>query len=135
MVREWSGLILAGGKGARLMPLTSLVPKPLVRVTNVPMIDYSIAHLIYANVKHIVIALVYMGELLEDHVKNNQDFLFHFTLAKCDDVVTNKSDKKIKELAKKAGWPVEVVDERHAQVGPTVIKNLHEYVKQENKNN
>ncbi|GAG91921.1 unnamed protein product [marine sediment metagenome] len=68
-LREWSAIILAGGKGKRLMPLTSLIPKPLVKVTNVPMIDYSIAHLVYADIKHIVIALAYKGELLKDYLK------------------------------------------------------------------
>ncbi|MHA2180161.1 MAG: sugar phosphate nucleotidyltransferase [Promethearchaeota archaeon] len=68
-MREWSAIILAGGKGKRLMPLTSVIPKPLVKVTNVPMIDYSIAHLVYADIKHIVIALAYKGELLKDYLK------------------------------------------------------------------
>jgi NDP-sugar pyrophosphorylase family protein len=68
-VREWSAIILAGGKGSRLMPLTSLIPKPLVKVTNVPMVDYAIAHLIYADIKHITIALAFMGEKVEEHIK------------------------------------------------------------------
>ena len=54
MTREWSAIILAGGKGSRLMPLTAEIPKPLVKVTNKPMVDYSIAHLIYADIKHII---------------------------------------------------------------------------------
>ena len=70
MTREWSAIILAGGKGKRLMPLTSEIPKPLVKVTNKPMIDYSIAHLIYADIKHIILALAYMGEDIKKHVKN-----------------------------------------------------------------
>jgi NDP-sugar pyrophosphorylase family protein len=70
MTREWSAIILAGGKGSRLMPLTSNIPKPLVKVTNKPMVDYSIAHLIYADIKHITLALAYMGEKIEKHVKN-----------------------------------------------------------------
>ncbi|TFG02559.1 MAG: NDP-sugar synthase [Promethearchaeota archaeon] len=70
MTREWSAIILAGGKGSRLMPLTSEIPKPLVKVTNKPMIDYSIAHLIYADIKHIILALAYMGEDIKKHVKN-----------------------------------------------------------------
>ena len=70
MTREWSGIILAGGKGKRLMPLTSEIPKPLVKVTNKPMIDYSIAHLIYADIKHIILALAYMGEDIKKHIKN-----------------------------------------------------------------
>jgi len=70
MSREWSAVVLAGGKGARLMPLTSQVPKPLVKVTNKPMIDYSIAHLIYADIKHIIVALAYQGEKLKKYVES-----------------------------------------------------------------
>ncbi|MFX1344996.1 MAG: sugar phosphate nucleotidyltransferase [Promethearchaeota archaeon] len=69
MTREWSAIILAGGKGKRLMPLTSLIPKPLVKVTNVPMVDYAIAHLVYADIKHIVLALAYQGEILKDYIE------------------------------------------------------------------
>ena len=50
------------------MPLTSLVPKPLVKVTNKPMVDYSIAHLIYADIKHIILALAYKGDVLKEHI-------------------------------------------------------------------
>ncbi len=69
MSREWSAIILAGGKGSRLMPMTSQVPKPLVKVTNKPMVDYSIAHLIFADIKHIILALAYMGEKVKKHVE------------------------------------------------------------------
>ncbi|GAH12267.1 unnamed protein product [marine sediment metagenome] len=69
MTREWSAIVLAGGKGKRLMPLTSLIPKPLVKVTNVPMVDYAIAHLIYADIKHIVLALAYKGEILKKYIE------------------------------------------------------------------
>jgi len=68
-MREWSAIILAGGKGSRLMPLTSLIPKPLVKVTNKAMVDYSIAHLIFADIKHIILALAYMGKELKEYVE------------------------------------------------------------------
>ncbi|MFW9998660.1 MAG: sugar phosphate nucleotidyltransferase [Candidatus Hodarchaeota archaeon] len=68
-MREWSAIILAGGKGKRLMPLTSLIPKPLVKVTNVPMVDYAIAHLVYADIKHIILALAYMGKEMKDYIE------------------------------------------------------------------
>jgi NDP-sugar pyrophosphorylase family protein len=68
-LREWSAIILAGGKGKRLMPLTSLIPKPLVKVTNIPMVDYAISHLVYAGIKHIVLALAYMGKEMEEYIK------------------------------------------------------------------
>ena len=51
------------------MPLTSQIPKPLVKVTNKPMVDYSIAHLIYAGIKHIVLALAYMGDTLKEYLE------------------------------------------------------------------
>lgn len=66
---DWSAIILAGGKGTRLMPLTSEFPKPLVKVTNVPMVDYAIAHLIYADIKHIIIALKHKGKTLKDYLE------------------------------------------------------------------
>ena len=69
MTREWSAIILAGGKGSRLMPLTAEIPKPLVKVTNKPMVDYSIAHLIYADIKHIILALAYMGDRLKEYIE------------------------------------------------------------------
>jgi NDP-sugar pyrophosphorylase family protein len=68
-LKEWSAIILAGGKGSRLMPLTSEVPKPLVKVTNKPMVDYSIAHLIYADIKHIILALAYQGKEIKEHIE------------------------------------------------------------------
>lgn len=69
MTREWSAVVLAGGKGKRLMPLTSQIPKPLVKVTNVPMVDYAIAHLVYADIKHIILALAYKGEILKEYLE------------------------------------------------------------------
>ena len=69
-MKEWSAIILAGGKGTRLMPLTSEVPKPLVKVTNKAMVDYSIAHLMYADIKHIILALAYKGEPLKKYIES-----------------------------------------------------------------
>ena len=69
MTRDWSAIVLAGGKGNRLMPLTSLIPKPLVKVSNVPMVDYAIAHLVHAGIKHIILALAYQGEVIKDYIK------------------------------------------------------------------
>ena len=52
------------------MPLTSMVPKPLVKVTNKPMVDYSIAHLIYADIKYIILALAYMGKKMKKYIES-----------------------------------------------------------------
>ena len=69
MTIEFCAVILAGGIGKRLQPLTSIIPKPLVKVTNKPMIDYAINHVKYAGIKHIIIALAHRGNLLKEHLE------------------------------------------------------------------
>jgi len=66
---EWSAIVPAGGLGKRLSPLTSELPKPLVKICNVPLIDFSISHLIYAGIKHIIVSLAHKGEEIQKHLE------------------------------------------------------------------
>ena len=52
-------VILAGGLGKRLHPLTKSIPKPLAPVNNVPFLDYIIQLLIDNNFKKILILVGY----------------------------------------------------------------------------
>ena len=49
------GIIMAGGKGTRLAPLTKIINKHLLPIYNKPMIYYSLSTLIYAGVKEVLI--------------------------------------------------------------------------------
>lgn len=57
-------LILVGGFGTRLRPLTLTLPKPLVPFANEPMILHQIEALVKAGVKHIVLAVNYRPEIM-----------------------------------------------------------------------
>lgn len=63
------GLILVGGYGTRLRPLTLSVPKPLVEFCNRPMILHQIEALAEAGVTDIVLAVNYRPEVMVDTLK------------------------------------------------------------------
>ena len=60
-------VLMAGGKGERLRPLTETTPKPLVMVGDKCIIDYNIDNLIAYGVKHLNVTVNYLGEQLEEH--------------------------------------------------------------------
>lgn len=62
-------VLMAGGKGERLRPLTEKTPKPLLPVGDKAIIDHNIDRLIKYGVKHINVTVNYLGEQLEEHFK------------------------------------------------------------------
>lgn len=60
-------VLMAGGKGERLRPLTDKTPKPLVKVGDKCIIDYNIDRLIEFGVKHLNVTVNYLGEQIEEH--------------------------------------------------------------------
>jgi dTDP-glucose pyrophosphorylase len=66
-------VLMAGGKGKRLMPLTKNTPKPLLKIGEKPIIEYNIDRLIQYGVKNINISINYLGEQLVDYFKDGAD--------------------------------------------------------------
>lgn len=62
------GIIMAGGQGSRLMPLTATRPKPMVEVLGRPVIDYVKDAMVEAGIEEIVVTTGYRGEQLQSHV-------------------------------------------------------------------
>lgn len=60
-------VLMAGGKGERLRPLTEKTPKPLVKVGDKCIIDYNIDNLIEFGVKYLNVTINYLAEQLEEH--------------------------------------------------------------------
>lgn len=66
-------VLMAGGKGERLRPLTEKIPKPLLNVGEKCIIDYNIDRLIKYGVQHINVTVNYLGEQIEEHFVNPRD--------------------------------------------------------------
>lgn len=62
-------VLMAGGKGERLRPLTEKTPKPLLKVGDKCIIDHNIDRLISYGVKNVSVTVNYLGEQLEEHFK------------------------------------------------------------------
>ena len=60
-------VLMAGGKGERLRPLTEKTPKPLIKVGDKAIIDYNIDRLISYGLKHINVTINYLGDQIEEH--------------------------------------------------------------------
>lgn len=60
-------VMMAGGKGERLRPLTEKTPKPLLPVGDKAIIDHNVDRLIYYGVKNISVTVNYLKEQIEEH--------------------------------------------------------------------
>ncbi|MFI8770442.1 sugar phosphate nucleotidyltransferase [Streptomyces sp. NPDC053792] len=60
-------ILLVGGKGTRLRPLTVNTPKPMVPAAGVPFLTHQLARARAAGVEHIVLATSYLAEVFEPH--------------------------------------------------------------------
>ena len=67
-------MILAAGVGSRLRPLTDEIPKALVDVGGVPMIERVVRRLQAAGVTEIVVNLFHLGDRIVEFLASKQDF-------------------------------------------------------------
>lgn len=67
-------IILAGGKGTRLAPYTTVLPKPLMPVDDRPILDIVIRQLIRHGITEIIISVGYLAELLEAYFQDGSKF-------------------------------------------------------------
>lgn len=70
-------VIMAGGKGTRLRPLTEKIPKPLLPVGGKPILEHNIDRLRHFGVDDIWISLHYLGEQIEAYFGNGQQRNMH----------------------------------------------------------
>ncbi len=65
-------VIMAGGKGTRLMPHTQNLPKPMVLVAGKPMLEHIIERGKLEGFNHFVLAIHHLGHIIEAHFGNGE---------------------------------------------------------------
>ena len=63
-------VIMAGGRGQRLLPLTEHTPKPLLFVGNKPIIEHNIDRLAFYGIDDFWISINYLGDMIEAYFKD-----------------------------------------------------------------
>ena len=69
-----SAILLVGGMGTRLMPLTSKTPKPMLQVAGVPFTEHQIRKAAQTGISEIVLATSYKAELFEPYFGDGAKF-------------------------------------------------------------
>ena len=65
-------IILAGGRGKRLRPITDYVPKPLIPIRNIPIIEWQIKYLKKFGISEIIVCSGYKTKMIENYLKNKK---------------------------------------------------------------
>jgi len=65
-------IILAGGRGKRLRPITDYVPKPLIPIKNIPIIEWQIKYLKKFGITEVIICSGYKTKMIENYLNNKK---------------------------------------------------------------
>ena len=69
-----AAVVMAGGEGRRLRPITDRLPKPMVPVAGRPILERIVLHLVGYGVKRIYISVNYMAEVITGHFGDGSRF-------------------------------------------------------------
>lgn len=72
-------IIMAGGVGSRLKPLTDNTPKPLLRVGKKPIVEYNIDQLQRYGIKNVCFSIKYLGNQIIDYFKDGSERSMNIT--------------------------------------------------------
>ncbi|MEY3714567.1 MAG: hypothetical protein RJB59_370 [Actinomycetota bacterium] len=75
------GILLVGGKGTRLAPLTNNTPKPMLRVAGKPVTEHQIVKARNSGITELVLATSYLAEVFEPYFGDGSEFGISITYA------------------------------------------------------
>src|SRR5438094_1204491 len=71
---DTDAVILVGGLGTRLRPLTLSAPKPMLPTAGVPFLTHLVSRLHAAGIAHVVLGTSYRAEVFEEYFGDGTDF-------------------------------------------------------------
>ena len=67
-------LTIVGGKGERLKPLTNQIPKPMVKINGIPIIEHQVNWMKSQGITDVIFLCGYLGEKIQDHFGDGSKF-------------------------------------------------------------
>ena len=67
-------VIMAGGQGVRLRPVTENIPKPMIKVAGRPILERVLLQLVSSGVRHVYLSVHYLGHIIEDYFADGSRF-------------------------------------------------------------
>ncbi len=93
MRKKVTSIILCGGKGERLRPLTKEIPKPLININEKPILSYIFDHLLGFQLGNFIIATGYKADKIENYLKEiNPSFNYKITNSGDADIIKRIQD-------------------------------------------
>lgn len=74
MLNKIQAIVLAGGKGTRLAPLTDNLPKSIIPIEGKPMMVYVLEHLKRHGITNVVVAVAHLGNMIEELLGDGSSF-------------------------------------------------------------
>lgn len=91
-------MILAAGRGERLIPLTDTIPKPLLKAGSRSLIEYHLINLKRAGISDVVINISWLGELIKKTLGDGQQYDLNISYSDEDDSALETAGGIIKAL-------------------------------------
>jgi dTDP-glucose pyrophosphorylase len=70
---NWA-ILMAGGKGTRLQPLTENIPKPMIKVAGRPILERIILHLVSYGIRRVFLSVNHLAQVIEDYFEDGSKY-------------------------------------------------------------
>jgi len=67
-------VVMAGGEGNRLRPLTENTPKPMIKIGDIPLLEHQIRNLVSIGIQRVYISVNYLSEVIENYFGKGTNF-------------------------------------------------------------